>query len=80
MPQKASRTREWMLRLSLMAISLLFVMSVLEIAARVVRSRQQGGKEGREDCGRFQFRGTTRLVAPARDARPPCRGELQRRF
>ncbi len=49
MPAKVSRSREWTLRLSLMAISLLLMMSVLEIAARFVRSRQQGGKEGRED-------------------------------
>ena len=46
---KASRSREWMFRLILMAISLLVVMSTLEIAARFLRSRQQGGKEGRED-------------------------------
>lgn len=44
-----SRTREWTFRLILMAVSLLIAMSLLEIAARVLRSRQQGGKEGRED-------------------------------
>lgn len=50
MPPPPSRAREWMLRLTLMAVSLLFVMGALEIAARVARSRQQGGKEGREDA------------------------------
>lgn len=50
MPPKASRSREWMFRLILMAGSLLLVMGVLEIAARILRSGQQGGKEGREDA------------------------------
>jgi len=49
MPPKASRAREWMLRLILMTLSLVFLLGALEIAARIVRSRQQGGKEGRED-------------------------------
>ena len=35
MPAKVSRSREWMFRLILMAVSLLLVMSVLEIAARL---------------------------------------------
>jgi|GEM_PF-1315964 len=39
-----------MFRLLLLAISLLVVMSLLEITARILRARQQGGKEGREDA------------------------------
>ena len=50
MPPPASRAREWTFRLILMAVSLLFAMSALEITARILRSRQQGGKEGREDA------------------------------
>ena len=50
MPAKASRSREWMFRLALMGISFLVVLSLLEITARILRSRQQGGKEGREDA------------------------------
>jgi lysophospholipase L1-like esterase len=49
MPPKASRSREWMFRLILVGVSFLVVASVLEIAARILRSRQAGGKEGRED-------------------------------
>ncbi len=50
MPAKASRSREWMFRLVLMGLSFLVVFSLLEITARILRSRQQGGKEGREDA------------------------------
>jgi len=39
-----------MLRLLLMGFSVLFVMGGLEIGARILRSVQQGGKEGREDA------------------------------
>jgi lysophospholipase L1-like esterase len=38
-----------MFRLVLMGVSLVIVTAALEIAARIVRSQQQGGKEGRED-------------------------------
>jgi len=39
-----------MFRLALMSLSLLFALAFLEVAARVLRARQQGGKEGREDA------------------------------
>lgn len=45
----ATRSREWMFRLALLGVSFLIVLSLLEITARILRSRQQGGKEGRED-------------------------------
>jgi hypothetical protein len=50
MPHKTSGSREWMLRLALMGISFLVAFSLLEITARILRSQQQGGKEGREDA------------------------------
>lgn len=46
---KTSRRREWLFRLVLLAFSLVFVLGIGEIAARILRSRQAGGKEGRED-------------------------------
>src|SRR5688572_4357679 len=42
--------REWMFRLALMSLSFVLMLAFLEIAARVLRSGQQGGKEGREDA------------------------------
>lgn len=40
--------REWLLRLALLSISLLFCAAALEIAARVLDARRGGGKEGFE--------------------------------
>jgi lysophospholipase L1-like esterase len=45
-----SRPREWLLRTILVGSSLLVGIGVAEMAARVVRVRQAGGKEGREDA------------------------------
>ena len=44
------RLREWGFRVILVALSLLVVLGTLEIAARILRTQQQGGKEGREDA------------------------------
>jgi hypothetical protein len=50
-----ARWREWVWRLTLMGLSLLFVLAMAEIAARVLRGRQQGGKEGREDAAYKEY-------------------------
>jgi len=49
-PSGRGTSREWLFRLILMGLSLSLVLGVAEIAARVLRSGQAGGKEGREDA------------------------------
>ena len=44
------RRREWLVRLSLIVVSLLLFLVVGEIAARILISRQNGGKEGKEQA------------------------------
>ena len=46
----SSRTREWMFRMALASLSILFALGFMEVAARFIRARQQGGKEGREEA------------------------------
>lgn len=48
--RRTSAVREWLLRLILVLASLLFVLAIAEIAARILRAGQGGGKEGREDA------------------------------
>lgn len=45
-----SPRREWLLRLALVSLSFLFVLGAAEVVARILRSSQQGGKEGGEDA------------------------------
>ena len=46
----SSPRREWLFRLALVSLSLLLALGIAEIAARVLRASQQGGKEGGEDA------------------------------
>jgi PAS domain S-box-containing protein len=46
----SSRQREWLSRLALLSLSLLFALGIAEVAARILRSSQRGGKEGGEDA------------------------------
>lgn len=46
----SSRQREWLFRLALLSLSLLFALGIAEVAARILRSSQRGGKEGGEDA------------------------------
>ncbi|MBK5255995.1 MAG: SGNH/GDSL hydrolase family protein [Vicinamibacteria bacterium] len=48
--RRESRAREWLLRLALVTLSLIFVLGTAEAVARLLRSRQHGGKEGGEDA------------------------------
>lgn len=45
----SGRSREWLFRLVLVGVSLAIAFGTAEIAARILRSRQAGGKEGREE-------------------------------
>ena len=46
----SSKAREWLGRLALLSVSSLLIVATIEIAARVIRAGQGGGKEGQEDA------------------------------
>lgn len=46
----SSKQREWLFRLALLSLSLLFALGIAEGVARVLRASQAGGKEGGEDA------------------------------
>jgi lysophospholipase L1-like esterase len=46
----SSKQREWLFRLALLSLSLLFALGIAEGVARVLRASQSGGKEGGEDA------------------------------
>ncbi len=46
----SSKPREWLFRLALLSLSLLFALGIAEGVARVLRASQPGGKEGGEDA------------------------------